>query len=89
MQSYKGGTSMYLGVDYYPEHWPKEMLEQDIKGIKELGANIVRIGEFAWHMMESKEGNFDFSFFDEVIAKLKKRGFLSCLGLQRRHFQLG
>lgn len=38
---------MYLGVDYYPEYWPIEMLDEDIKGIKELGANIVRIGEFA------------------------------------------
>ncbi|WNF37478.1 beta-galactosidase [Bacillaceae bacterium IKA-2] len=65
---------MYLGVDYYPEHWPKEMLEEDIKGIKELGANVVRIGEFAWHLMEQEEGKFDFSFFDQVISKLKEKG---------------
>lgn len=64
--------SMYLGVDYYPEHWPKEMMDEDINGIKQLGANIVRIGEFAWHLMEKEEGAFDFSFFDEVIEKLKK-----------------
>ncbi|TCS77766.1 beta-galactosidase [Tepidibacillus fermentans] len=71
---------MYLGVDYYPEHWPKEMMDEDIKGIKELGANIVRIGEFAWHMMESKEGNFDFTFFDDVIARLKKEGIKVIFG---------
>ncbi len=33
---------------------------------------MVRIGEFAWHLMEPVEGTFDFSFFDEVIKKLKK-----------------
>ncbi|MBB4072922.1 beta-galactosidase [Anoxybacillus voinovskiensis] len=71
---------LYLGVDYYPEHWPKEMMEEDIQGIKELGANIVRIGEFAWHLMEPREGEFDFSFFDQVIAKLKKQGFSILFG---------
>jgi beta-galactosidase len=71
---------MYLGVAYYPEHWPKEMLEEDIQGIKELGANIVRIGEFAWHLMEPREGEFDFSFFDHVIAKLKENGLSVMFG---------
>ncbi|WP_044748114.1 beta-galactosidase [Bacillus alveayuensis] len=71
---------MYVGVDYYPEHWPKEMLEEDIQGIKELGANIVRIGEFAWHLMEPKEGEFDFSFFDHVISKLKEYGLSVMFG---------
>ncbi|WP_079506552.1 beta-galactosidase [Mesobacillus jeotgali] len=71
---------MYLGVDYYPEHWPKEMMKQDIQGIKGLGANMVRIGEFAWHLMEKEEGQFDFSFFDEVISELKKEGFSVMFG---------
>ncbi len=71
---------MYLGVDYYPEHWPKEMVEEDIKGIKELGANIVRIGEFAWHLMEKEEGKFDFSFFDNVISKLKEENMKVMFG---------
>lgn len=64
---------MYIGVDYYPEHWPENMIEEDIQGIKEIGSNMVRIGEFAWHLMEPKEGQYDFSFFDSVINKLKKQ----------------
>ncbi|WP_163528587.1 beta-galactosidase [Halobacillus ihumii] len=64
----------YLGVDYYPEHWPKGMMKEDIQGIKEMGANIVRIGEFAWHLMENKEEEFDFSYFDTVIEALKENG---------------
>lgn len=62
---------MYMGVDYYPEHWPAEMIDEDIKRMKDMGVNMVRIGEFAWHLMEAKEGVFDFSFFDMVIEKLK------------------
>lgn len=62
---------MYLGVDYYPEHWPKEWLESDLSDILALGANVVRIGEFAWHLMEPQEGHMDFSYFDQVIEKAK------------------
>ena len=64
---------MYLGVDYYPEHWSIDLIDEDIDRIKKMNANIVRIGEFAWHMMEKKEGEFDFSFFDMVIGKLKEK----------------
>ncbi|ARI76146.1 beta-galactosidase [Halobacillus mangrovi] len=70
----------YLGVDYYPEHWPKEKIPEDLEGIKGLGANIVRIGEFAWHRMEPEEGQFDFSFFDEVIEKVKQQGLKVMFG---------
>ena len=63
---------MYLGVDYYPEQWDIGMMDEDIKRIKEMGANIIRIGEFAWHLMEKEEGMYDFSFFDMVIEKCKK-----------------
>ncbi len=65
---------MLLGVDYYPEQWPKEMLESDLDRIVEMGASAIRIGEFAWHLIESQEGHFDFSFFDHVIARAVARG---------------
>ena len=53
----------YLGVAYYPEDWPEEEMERDFARMKEIGINVVRIGEFAWHRMEPKPGEFDFSFF--------------------------
>ena len=71
---------MYLGVDYYPEHWNKEMLEEDLNNIIELGSNVIRIGEFAWHMMEREEGLFDFSYFDNVINEAKKKGLKVIFG---------
>ena len=71
---------MYFGVDYYPEHWNASMMDEDIDRMVEMGVNIVRIGEFAWHIMESTEGNFDFSFFDKVIEKLKKRNIKVMFG---------
>lgn len=64
---------MILGVDYYPEHWDREMIPEDMERMRRMGVNTIRIGEFAWHMMEREEGKFDFTFFDHVLEKA--RGF--------------
>lgn len=71
---------MWLGVDYYPEQWNEEMLEQDLDRIVELGGNCIRIAEFAWHIMEKEEGKYDFSFFDHVIEKAKEKGIRVIMG---------
>ena len=47
---------MLLGVDYYPEQWDSALMEADMDRILELGCNVIRIGEFAWHRMEPEEG---------------------------------
>lgn len=71
---------MYLGVDYYPEHWPKEFMTEDLLRIAQMNANIIRIGEFAWHLMEPQEGKFDFSFFDEVVEKARSQNLMIMFG---------
>ncbi len=71
---------LMLGVDYYPEHWPADFLEKDLAAIRATGANTIRIGEFAWHLMESLPGQYDFSFFDTVIEKAKAVGLAVIFG---------
>lgn len=71
---------MWLGVAYYPEQWEQSMLEADLDTIAELGCNVIRIAEFSWHLMEKREGEYDFSFFDHVIAKAKARGLKVIMG---------
>lgn len=75
-----GGYIILLGVDYYPEQWNPSLLEADLDTIVELGCNVIRIAEFSWHLMEKKEGKYDFSFFDNVIEKAKERGLKVILG---------
>ncbi len=70
----------YLGVDYYPEQWDSNLIEADLENIVELGANVIRIGEFAWHLMEKTEGNYDFSFFDNIIKKAREKGLKIIFG---------
>ena len=42
--------------------------------MRAAGFNVVRMGEFAWDRMEPEEGRYDFSLFDETIARLADHG---------------
>ena len=75
-----GEKIMWLGVDYYPEQWDASLLDADLDTITELGCNVIRIGEFSWHLMEKREGQYDFTFFDNVIAHAKKKGLKVIMG---------
>lgn len=71
---------MYLGVDYYPEQWPVAMLEEDLARMAGAQINCIRIAEFAWHLMEPNENQFDFSFFQNVLNLADKHGLKVMLG---------
>jgi beta-galactosidase len=71
---------MYIGVDYYPEHWPRERWETDIKLMKEAGFNVVRLAEFAWIDMEPQEGQFEFGWLDDAIKLLARYDINVILG---------
>ena len=53
-----------LGTCYYPEHWDKELWEEDLERMKEAGIQTIRIGEFAWSKVEPREGEYTYEFFD-------------------------
>jgi beta-galactosidase len=69
-----------FGVDYYPEQWPESYWQQDAQRMKECGVNAARIGEFAWALMEPREGVFDFALFDRAIAALARYGIKTIMG---------
>lgn len=55
------------GIYYYPEQWPRNQWERDIKKIASMGFEFVHLAEFAWYKMEPQEGKFDFTWLDEVV----------------------
>jgi beta-galactosidase len=65
---------MTIGVYYYPEAWPPEQWERDIKNIKRFGFEFIHVGEFAWAFMEPEEGKYDFAWLDRVIELAAKNG---------------
>ncbi len=71
---------MHFGVDYYPEHWPKDRWKKDAKMMKEARFDTVRLAEFAWSKLERTEGEFDFSWLDEAIDLLAQQGLEVVLG---------
>jgi beta-galactosidase len=72
--------NMYIGVDYYPEHWPEERWEYDIKLMKQADFNIVRLAEFSWVLLEPQESMFDFTWLDKVIQLFDKYKIKVILG---------
>lgn len=58
---------MTTGVCYYPEHWPESMWSEDLERMREAGISTVRVAEFAWSILEPKEGVFCFEFFDRFL----------------------
>lgn len=70
-----------MGVDYYPEQWPFEDMKGDMAAIKnDLGADLVRIGEFMWHEIEPKDGMFNFTLLDTILANAAEAGLDVMLG---------
>ena len=60
-------SKVNLGTCYYPEHWPEELWQSDLQRMKAVGIGTIRIGEFAWNLVEPEDGVFDFSFFDRFL----------------------
>ena len=77
---YIGEKKLYYGAAYYPEAWPEEDIDKDIKYMKEMNVNVVRMAEFAWAKMEPQEGVYDFEWLHKIIDKLHANGIDVILG---------
>lgn len=70
------GGRLLHGGDYNPEQWLEcpDVLEEDIRLMKEAGVNCVTMGVFSWAMLEPEEGVYDFGWLEERIDSLGKEG---------------
>ncbi|MBN1187547.1 MAG: beta-galactosidase [Bacteroidales bacterium] len=59
---------LYVGANYHP-HDDKnpEKIKKDIELMKAAGLNVVRMGHLAWDSYEPAEGQFNFTWFDNVM----------------------
>jgi beta-galactosidase len=69
-----------LGVDYYPEQWPRDRWEIDAGLMADAGLSVVRLAEFAWSRLEPRKGTFELGWLDEVIGILSSAGLDVILG---------
>ncbi|HMS38061.1 MAG TPA: beta-galactosidase, partial [Arachnia sp.] len=62
------------GGDYNPEQWPRETWREDVALMREAGVGLVSVGIFSWGLLEVAEGEFDFSWLDELLDLLWSNG---------------
>ncbi|HTV20302.1 MAG TPA: beta-galactosidase [Polyangiaceae bacterium] len=69
-----------FGVCWYPDHWPRERWETDLRLMRDAGIECVRWGEGSWTLMQPSPGRFDWSFVDDVLELCARQGLGVILG---------
>lgn len=64
----------YRGVAYYPEFWPEERWNEDIRLMRDARINLVRIGEFAWAALEPAEGRLALDWLHRAVETMGSAG---------------
>lgn len=69
------------GGDYNPDQWLEypEVLEEDIKLMKEAHVNCVSLGIFAWATLEPEEGHYEMDWLETIIQNLYDNGIYTIL----------
>jgi len=65
---------MIIGVAYYPEQWPEDRWSVDARMMKEMGVDVVRMGEFAWSRLEPKRLQYDMAWLHRAIEAMAAEG---------------
>jgi len=65
---------VHFGTAYYPEAWDRANWEPDLVKMKELGVDLVRLGEFNWSGFEPREGEFRFDDYLAFLDLCEKHG---------------
>lgn len=71
---------LLFGTDYYPDQTPENLWEQDAVAMAAMGITNVRIAEFAWAVMEPREGSFDFDWLHRSVKILHAHNIAVILG---------
>jgi beta-galactosidase len=71
---------LLFGADYYPDQTPERLWEDDAARMQAMGITNVRIAEFAWALMEPKEGSFDFAWLDRSVKILNAHNIAVIVG---------
>ncbi|MBT1180829.1 beta-galactosidase [Bifidobacterium sp. CP2] len=68
------GAGIAYGGDYNPDQWPDDVIDDDIRLMRQAHVNTVALAIFSWDRIEPRDGEFTFDWLDGVIDKLGKAG---------------
>lgn len=69
-----------FGGDYFPEQWPEEVWEEDIRLMKQANVNMVSIAIFTWALLQPDEDTYTFDWLDKVMDLIAENDIYACLG---------
>jgi len=76
----QNSKELYLGLDYYPEDWTEENIESDLAGMKRIGINLVRVGDFSWARCEPKKDCYDLKWLRRIVDRIGESGIAVVMG---------
>ena len=65
------------GADYNPEQWMADrdtVWDEDMRLMKLAHMNEMTVGIFSWAKLEPHEGEYDFSWLDDILDRIYKNG---------------
>lgn len=64
------------GGDYNPDQWldTPGIIDEDMRLMKLSHCNTMTLGIFSWVRLEPEDGKYDFSYLDNMIAKIAENG---------------
>lgn len=71
---------LWLGSAWYPEQWPESRWDADLGLMEKAGANVARVGEFAWARMEPSEGHYDLDWLERAIRAAERHHIKIVIG---------
>ncbi len=71
---------LYFGGDYTPEHFPREVMAEDMRLMKQAGVNLVTINVFSWAQLQPNEDTWTFEWLDEIMDTLAANGIGADMG---------
>jgi beta-galactosidase len=80
MKKQMSESEVLIGASWYPEMWPESEWPKDAARMRELGYNITRMFEFAWHRLEPREGRFDMGWALRAMDLCHKHGITVMAG---------
>jgi beta-galactosidase len=69
-----------LGAAWYPEQWPESRWDVDLALMEAAHIHFVRIGEFAWSVMEPKENDYELDWLERAVRAAEKHHIAVVLG---------
>lgn len=69
------------GGDYNPEQWldRPDILEEDIRLMKQANMNAATLGVFSWSTYEPVEGEYHFEWLQNIMSRLYENGIYTVL----------